>query len=240
MRMAAPLRVYWLRHAQVASHRGDLPVTDEGRRQVEEVGQQLSRELISGEIVSLLHAPTRRTHETALMLHSSMITVFDDVQRRPQIPLSAPIEHRAIRNPDIYVAGTRIELVSTPEALAEQLPSSSLGPQELARLPFLQGFWEAADRIGYWVNHPNPPGEDADTVARRLLTFAVSLLDLPRDQPRRYICVTHSPPIRAFLRRYVLGYDPGEPGYLEAVDVDFDAGGSFIISYRGNSKKVAL
>jgi broad specificity phosphatase PhoE len=239
MRTDAPLRVYWLRHAQVASHRGDLPVTEEGRRQVEEIGQQLGRELVSGEIVSLLHAPTRRTRETALMLHESMRTAFEDVQH-PLIHLSAPIEHWAIRNPDIYVAGTRIELVSTPEALAEQLPSSSLGLQELAQLPFLRGFWGDSDRIGYWVNHPNPPGEDADTVARRLLTFAISLLDLPRNQPRCYICVTHSPTMRAFLRRYLLGYDPGEPGYLEVVNVDFDPDSSFTISYLENSKKIAL
>lgn len=33
----------------------------------------------------------------------------------------------------------------------------------------------------------------ADAVARRVLTFATSLLDLPQVQPRRYICVTHSP-----------------------------------------------
>jgi len=168
-----------------------------------------------------------------------MLEALDYVEQ-PQVYLSPPIEHWAIRNPDIYVAGTRIELVSTAEAVVEQLPPSSLNPEQVAQLPFLHGYWADPDRIGYWVNHPNPPGEDADTVARRLLTFALSLLDLPRDQPLRYICVTHSPPIRAFLRRYLLGYDPGEPEYLEAVNVDFDTYGSFTISYRGNSKKIAL
>ncbi len=239
MRVDAPLRVHWLRHAQVASHRGDVSVTPEGLRQVDALGQLFSRELISGEVVSLLHAPTRRTRETALRLHSSMTAVFDSVAE-PQIHLLAPVEHWAIRNPDIYVAGIRIELVSTAEAVAEQLSPSYLSLEQIAHLPFLRGFWGESDRIGYWVNHPNPPGEDADTVARRMLTFAVSLLDLPRDQPRRYICVTHSPLIRAFLRCYLLGYDPGEPGYLEAVDMDFDTGGSFTISYRGDSKRVAF
>jgi broad specificity phosphatase PhoE len=77
-------------------------------------------------------------------------------------------------------------------------------PARLLKIPFLRGFWEAPDRIDYWVNHSDPPGEDAEAVARRVLTFATSLLDLPRVQPRRYICVTHSPVMRAFLRRYLL------------------------------------
>jgi broad specificity phosphatase PhoE len=136
------------------------------------------------------------------------------------------------------VAGTRIELVSTAEALLAQLPSTGLTLEEAAQLPFMRDFYRAPDRIGYWLNHPNPPGEDADTVARRLLTFAVSLLDLPRVQLRRYICVTHSPVIRAFLRRYLLEYDLGEPDYVASVDIDFAVDNSFTIHYLGKHKKM--
>jgi broad specificity phosphatase PhoE len=157
----------------------------------------------------------------------------------PKIALLAPAEHAALRNPDIYVAGTRVELVSTAEALAEQLPSSGLAPEQLSQLPFFQGFWSDPDRIGYWVNHPNPPGEDADTVARRLLAFTVSLLDLPREQPRRYICVTHSPTMRAFLRRYLLGKDPGEPDYLETMDLSFAPDDTLSLRFRGHSANIA-
>jgi len=166
--MEAPLRVHWVRHGKVASHRGDTSLTDEGRRQVEVVGEQFSRELVSGEVVSLLHAPTRRTRETAFVLYNSIAKALEEGR------------------------------------------------------------------------HPHPPGEDADAVARRLLTFAVSLLDLPRVRPRRYICVTHSPPMRAFLRRYLLGYDPGEPAYAESVDMDFDGDGLLTIRYRGDLRKMAL
>ena len=155
-----------------------------------------------------------------------------------QIELLAPIEQWAIRNPDIYVAGTRIELVSTAEALLGQLPSTDLTLEEAAQLPFMRDFYGDPDRIGYWLNHPNPPGEDADTVARRLLTFALSLLDLPRVRPRRYICVTHSPIIRAFLRRYLLEYDLGEPDYVASVDIDFATNNSFTIHYLGKYKKM--
>jgi broad specificity phosphatase PhoE len=239
MRKDAPLSVHWVRHAKVASHQGNLPLTDEGRKQVEDAGRQFSRKLLPGEVFSLLHAPTRRTRETALILYSSVVETLDYVEQ-PQVYLSPPAEHRAIRTPDIYVAGVRIELVSTAEAVIEQLPPSSLNPEQVAQLPFLRGFWADPDRIGYWVSHPNPPGEDADTVARRLLTFAVSLLDVPRVQPRRYICVTHSPAMRAFLRRYLLGHDPGEPGYLESVDLGFEDDGSCTIQFRGEQKKLML
>jgi len=239
MRTDTPLRVHWVRHAKVASHQGDLPLTDEGRRAVQKIGQHFSRELVSNEVVSILHAPTRRTRETARVLYSSMIEISEYIEQ-PGVYLSAPVEHWAIRNPDIYVAGVRVELVSTAEALAEQLSPSSLGPEQVSQLPFFQGFWGATDRIGYWVNHANPPGEDAETVARRLLTFAVSLLDLPRVQPRRYICVTHSPTMRAFVRHYLLGHDPGEPEYLESVDMDFDSEKSPTVRYRGIAKKIEV
>ncbi len=239
MSTATPLRVHWMRHAKVASHQGDLPLTDEGRREVERAGQQFSRTCKPGEVVSILHAPTQRTRETALVLYSSMARAPGEVLH-PTVALLAPVENMAVRNPDIYVAGARVELVSTAEALAEQIPFYGLGPEQLRQLPFFKGFWSDPDRIGYWVNHPNPPGEDADTVARRLLTFAVSLLDLPRVQPRRYICATHSPTMRAFLRRYLLGHDPGEPEYLEAVDVDFHSNGSCTIQYRGEHANLTL
>jgi broad specificity phosphatase PhoE len=232
----ASLWLHLVRHGKIESHRGDMPLTADGRRQAEAFGQRLSTELVAGEIVSFLYAPTRRARETAETIYNTLRTTCEHADSR-QAQLLAPVEHWALRNPDIYVAGSRIELVSTPEAVAEQLPETSLSPQELARLPFLHGFWEDPDRIGYWVNHPNPPGEDADIVARRLLTFAVSLLDLPCRQRRRYICVTHSPVMRAFLRRYLVGHDPGEPGYLEAVDLHFAPDGMLMLRFRNQTSR---
>lgn len=202
-------------------------------------GQQFSRECMSGEVVSILHAPTLRTRETAQALYDSM-SQPPVGSPQPEVTLFAPVENMAVRNPDIYVAGARVELVSSAEALAQQLPFSGLSPQRLARLPFFAGFWSQPDRIGYWVNHPNPPGEDAEAVARRLLTFALSLLDVPRAEARRYICVTHSPTMRAFLRRYHLGHDPGEPEFLEAVDMHVPGPGTCIIRYRGEQRRLAL
>lgn len=235
--LAAPLRVHWFRHGRVASHRGDMPLTEEGRREVEEAGRRMSRLLEPDEIVSFLYAPTRRTRETAIALQRSIAA---NANGTAQFSLLEPQLHMALRNPDLYVAGNRVEMVSNVEALAEQLPTSALPIEQLARLPFWHAFWEHPDRIGYWVSLHNPPGEDANAVARRMMTFAVSLLDLPCQQPRRYICITHSPDMRAFLYHYLLGRDPGEPDYAETIDLDLASTSSMAIGYREIHREIAL
>ncbi len=229
--MSAPLKVHLVRHGEVASHRGDISVTGAGLAQAEKVGRRLGTELEPGETVFFLYAPTRRARETAEALHSGVAASLE-AGRRKATELLPPAEEWALRNPDLYVAGLRVEMVSTPEALTEQVAASGLGAGELSGHLFFRKFWAAPDRIGYWVGHPDPPGEDADAVAQRLLTFAVSLLDLPRERSGRYVCVTHSPVVRAFLCRYLSGEDPGEPNYLEFVDVFIPAGEPPVVSFR--------
>jgi broad specificity phosphatase PhoE len=250
---AQALRVHVVRHGRVDAHRGDVPVTQDGLRQAEAAGLRLAHELQAGEIVHFLHAPTRRTRETAEAIRRGMKAALGSsppaplprrgegqgVRGRP-VHLLPAAESWALRNPDLYVAGARVEMVSTAEAMAEQIPGSGLGPDELARLPFLHGFWTNPDRIGYWVGYPDPPGEDATTVARRLLSFAASLLDLPREQPRRCICVTHSGPMRALLRRYLLHDDPGEPEWVESVDLIFAGDQDVTIRYRDRQVTMTL
>jgi broad specificity phosphatase PhoE len=199
--------------------------------QAEAVGRQLGKEVSPDEDIFFLYAPTRRTRETAVAIRRGMEAGRGNMHLQ-RGHLFDPAEHWAVRNPDLYVGGNRIELVSSAQAMAEQTGSYGIDAERLLKIPFLRGFWEAPDRIGYWVNHPDPPGEDADAVARRVLTFATSLLDLPRMQPRRYICVTHSPVMRAFLRRYLLGQDPGEPDYSEPIDMLFAESGSLTLRFR--------
>ena len=234
MRTQTPLRVHWVRHGKVSSHQGDVPVTDDGLFQAEAVGRQLAEEVSPDEDIFFLYAPTRRTRETAVAIRNGMEVGLGNAyaQREQQRHLFAPTEHRALRSPDLYVGGNRVEMVSSAQAMAEQTASYGIDAERLLEIPFLRGFWEVHDRIGYWVNHPDPPGEDADAAARRVLTFATSLLDLPQVRPRRYICVTHSPIMRAFLRRYLLGEDPGEPGYGESIDMLFAENGSLTLRYR--------
>ncbi len=225
------MRVHWVRHGKVASHQGDVSVTDDGLQQAEAVGRQLSAEVGLGEDIFFLYAPTRRTRETAQAIRRGMETGLGSPTLY-RVQLFAPAEHLALRNPDLYVGGNRVEMVSSAQAMAEQTRSYGIDAERLLKISFLREFWEAHDRIGYWVNHVDPPGEDANAVARRVLTFATSLLNLPQIQPQRYICVTHSPVMRAFLRHYLLGQDPGEPGYGESIDMLFARSGSLTLRFR--------
>ncbi len=223
--MNAPVKLHLVRHGEVASHRGDIPVTEAGLAVAEEAGRRLAGDLVPDEEVHFLYAPTRRARETAAAIREG---VAAGAERARLLP---PVREWALRNPDLYVAGRRVEMVSTPEALSGQVPH--LGAKELAGHRFFREFWASPDRVGYWVGHPEPPGEDAGAVARRVLTFAASLLDLPAERPERRICVTHSPVLRAFLRRYVTDEDPGEPDYLESVDLILIPGGPLYAAFRG-------
>lgn len=229
--MRDTLLVKLVRHGSVASHHGDIPVTAEGLEEAEEAGRRLSADLAPGTVVTFFHAQTRRTRETAAAMRWGMAAALA-ASDTPAIELRPPAENWALRNPDLYVAGQRVEMVSSAEAMAAQLPGLLPSAAELAALPFLRGFWGTPDRIGYWVAHPDPPGEDADAVARRLLHFAASLRDLPAGRPRLYVCVTHSPLLRAFLRRYVLDEDRGEPAWVESIDLEFAMDDTVRLSYR--------
>jgi broad specificity phosphatase PhoE len=122
-------------------------------------------------------------------------------------------------------------MVSSVEALAEQLLAPPVDPETLAHHPFFSAFWASSDRIGYWVEHPDPPGEDTVAVARRQMTFAMSLPDGQEDNPVRYVLATHSPVLRAILLCY-LGEDPGEPGHLEPIRLTLRSGEAPVLCFR--------
>jgi broad specificity phosphatase PhoE len=223
------LKVHWLRHGEVASHRGDVPVTDGGLARARGAGRALAEELAPGEVVHFMHAPTLRTRQTVEEVRTSLREALGVAGGGR---LRAVGEQLAIRNPDLYVAGQRVEMVSTAEALAEQLADPPLAPETLSEHPFFEPFWASPDRIGYWIEREDPPGEDAPAVARRQMAFAASLLDVPSgDGPARYVLSTHSPVLRAILRCY-LGEDPGEPEYLEAVNLAVSGDGMAELTFR--------
>jgi len=225
----APLAFWFYRHAEIPSHRGDLPATEAGLAAAEAVGERLAAACPAGAHVEFLHAPTTRTVQTAEALRRGVERALSSGS---EVRLGAPRVERAIRNPDLYVAGNRVEMVSAVEALAVQLPDNALTPDELERHAFFSRFLTSPDRIGLWLAEDDPPGERGDAVAGRLFTWARSLGDTRRAYKRRFVCVTHSGPMRALLRRYVIGEDPGEPEYVEAVELAFDGDGGVRWRYR--------
>jgi broad specificity phosphatase PhoE len=229
------VKIHWLRHGKIASHRGNVPLTEEGLAQARERGRVLAEDISPGETVHFMHAPTLRTQQTVEEVRAGMEEALGSDSGRELLEVS---EQWAIRNPDIFVAGQRVEMVSSIEALAEQLSAPPVAPETLAIHPFFSAFLASSDRIGYWVEHPDPPGEDTVAVARRQMTFATSLLDKQEDRPVRYILSTHSPVLRAILLCY-LGEDPGEPGHLEPIDLALSNDEAPELCFRGRRRALS-
>jgi broad specificity phosphatase PhoE len=77
------------------------------------------------------------------------------------------------------------------------------------------------DRVGWWVRHPEPPGDDASAVAERIRAYAGSLAD--RDDGTAFtVAVTHSPVLRACAVE-VAGGDIGEPQWLAGLEAEISA-----------------
>lgn len=199
-------RLYLLRHGEVTSHRGDVPVTAEGLQTATAVGRRLAA-LADGPI-RVVSGETRRTRDTAAAVGRGAREAGADV-------LEDGVAF-ALRNPDLYLAGVRVDMVSSEAAFAVQVPG--LEESDISRVAFFREWLSAPDRVGWWVAHKNPPGDDAAAVAARIRTFAASLAD--RQAGTAFtVGITHSPVLRA-VARDVTGEDTGEPRWLAGLVAD--------------------
>jgi broad specificity phosphatase PhoE len=203
------VRLYLLRHGEVTSYQGDVPITHVAERQAYEVGRRLARE--EGEPLRVLSGETRRTVDTSAHLAQGLIDAGAHVD--------GPSVAFALRNPDLYLAGVRVNMVGSTEAFAEQVDGVSA--QDVEGLDFFPSFAASPDRIGWWLTHASPPGEDAATLAARIRSFASSLADPVPGLPEIIVAVTHSPLIRA-CGLDLLGEDIGEPPWVSGLVVTLD------------------
>ena len=200
-------QLFLLRHGEVASHRGDVPVTAEGLETAVNVGRRFAAQA-NGGLIRVISGATRRTRDTAAAVAQGAREAGAQVQEDGVA--------FALRNPDLYLAGSRVDMVSSEAAFAAQVPG--LSEADIARIDFYREWLQAPDRVGWWVRHQNPPGDDAAAVARRINAFAASLAD--RDDNTVFtVAVTHSPVLRAVAQEF-LGEEPGEPQWLAGLDVE--------------------
>lgn len=156
----------------------------------------------------ILHAPTARTRETADELVRYLESALR-AQNKTDVRVMPPRMENEIRNFHFIIDG---KFYSPTDNMHESLPASA------EQNPFLNGFWQAKqDPIAYWLTHPSESAELPLIVANRLARFFASLLASPT--PSFYVLVTHSGPMRAFLR-YTFGIDPGEPEFCEAFQMN--------------------
>ncbi|MEM9135366.1 MAG: histidine phosphatase family protein [Actinomycetota bacterium] len=195
------VRVLLLRHGQVPHHKGDVPLTDLGVAQADAAGRWFGRE--GFEVAGLLSGETTRTRDTA--------EVFAEGVRAEGGVIPDPMVSFALRNPDLYLGGHRINLAQGAEALAAQSPSTE--PDDVEASLFYAELMAAPDRVGYWLEHPDPPGDDAAAVGVRIDRFARSLADVPAWRGRTVVGMTHSPVLRAVRFRHE-GVYTREPPFL--------------------------
>lgn len=226
--------VHLARHAQVASHRGDVPLTAAGVDQSRELGLRVATWCTDGERVGVLHADSRRATETAVAAHDVLAERLG-----AGADLAAPREQPALRNPDVYLAGWRVDMGSSPQAVADQVPGRPVDGEDVPALGFWREWFADADRVGMWVAASDPRGEDAATVARRIVAWASSLRDIA-GADQRVLAVTHSTNLRALLLR-CFGADPGEPGFTEVVTLRLDDGGDGArVCWRDQESRVSV
>lgn len=151
-----------------------------------EVGRTLAKQADRG--LRVLTGSTLRTRQTAAAIAAGAAEAGADVD------VDGPHVAFALRNPDLYVAAERVDIVSSSQAPADQV--DWLDADTAAKVPFFRGFIQAEDRIGWWVTHPDPPGDDAMAIVRRINDFAASLADLGPGAPL-IVAVAHSPILRS-------------------------------------------
>jgi broad specificity phosphatase PhoE len=210
-------RLLLLRHGEVASHRGDVPVTDRGLDTAEQIGRRLAA--TAGRI-RVLTGETLRTRQTAAAIATGATKAGATVDE-PRVAF-------ALRNPDLYVGGERVDMVSSAAALAEQVPGMTI--DEAAVVPFFAKFFDQPDRIGWWLRLDDVPGDNAETLARRIDHFAASLPDRTTQPADLTVGITHSPVLRACALAH-LGHDPGEPEWLTGLELSVSSDRSIAVCW---------
>jgi broad specificity phosphatase PhoE len=181
-------------------------VTEEGLKTAVEVGRRLAGRADGA--IRVISGETRRTRDTAAAVAQGAREAGAEV-------LEDGVAF-ALRNPDLYLAGVRVDMVSSEAAFAAQIPGFT--EADVAKVDFFAQWLTVPDRVGWWVRHTTPPGDDATAVAARIRTFAGSLADR-EDATAFTVGVTHSPVLRACALE-VAGTDIGEPNWLAGLEAE--------------------
>lgn len=217
----------FLRHGKVPSHEGDMPLTEDSDKDIEAAIKRLRKLSEGASEYRFLATRTNRSRQTAEALREAL---------DPTAPEVLPAW--GLRNPDIHLAGSRVEMGSKAEFFASQCEFLELTPDAVMLHPFYKGFLTAKDRIEYWLHHKAPPGEDAAAVARRVLQFAESFRAADLEGDLFVVCVTHSPVMRAILEQGFGIPDPGEPGWVEEIVLELMEGET-LYRFREHNGKFA-
>jgi broad specificity phosphatase PhoE len=234
-----PVDLHLVRHGETQSYLADAGLTPRGSWQSRRWGLALSTQVRSGETIRLFCAPTARAIRTA-----------DQVRMGLEDGLVAQGRHAAVIGPEPMPEFQNFQ-VWTPSGpmdptraageygrrWARRMTAGGQQPWllELGRFYRLQE--GGGDPIAFWMTSPLLTFEPPAAVVRRFWA-AVARLAAEATGRTRFVCCTHSGPMRAFAT-WALGHDAGEPLNTEEVRVRvWPDRGRAMVTYRGRTQEI--
>jgi len=234
-----PVDLHLVRHGETQSYVADAGLTPRGAWQSRRWGLALSAQVRDGETIRVLCAPTARAARTA-----------DQVRLGVEDGLLAWGRQAAVVGPEPMPEFQNFQ-VWTPFGLMD--PTRAAGEYgrrwarrattggrepwllELGRFYRLQE--GGGDPIAFWMTNPLLSFESPAAVVRRFWV-AVARLAAEATGRTRFVCCTHSGPMRAFAT-WALGHDAGEPLNTEEVRVRiWPDRGRAMVTYRGRTQEI--
>jgi broad specificity phosphatase PhoE len=233
-----------VRHGETQGYSVDGGLTPMGGWQSRRRGHDLSKGIAGGEAVRIVSAPTARAVQTAeqvlLGIQDGLVTWGRSATVHPPEPMDE------FRNFQVWspAAGLRDPTAAFREyhAVSERFERVALGDRPLW-LVEMDRFWRlqagAGDPIAFWMTVPLLTFEPPAAVVQR---FWAGLAHLAAEaaEGARFICCTHSGPMRAFAT-WALGYDPGEPYNTEEIRVRMRRNlKEAVVTFRNRTQEVQV
>jgi broad specificity phosphatase PhoE len=220
--MTGLIDIHLVRHGETQGYSVDGGLTPMGGWQSRRRGHDLSKGIADGDIVRLVCAPTARAVQTAEQV---LRGIEDGLATWGRSASVQPPETLAdFRNFDVWSPATGLRDPTGAfrefHAVSERYERVALGDRPLW-LVEMDRFWRlqagGGDPIAFWMTVPLLTFEPPAAVVQR---FWAGMVRLASDaaEGTRFICCTHSGPMRA-VATWALGYDPGEPYNTEEVRI---------------------
>jgi broad specificity phosphatase PhoE len=229
--------LHLVRHGETQSYLADAGLTPRGTWQCRRLGHTLAAEVREGESVRLLCAPTARASRTAEQVRLGLEEGL--AARGKAVGVTGPETALEFRNFRLWTPAGLMDPTSAAGAYRWGTTGSDAGRPawqlELGR------FWQlqagGGDPIEFWMTSPLLMFEPPAAVVRRFWAGAVRLVS-GGDPRTRYVCCTHSGPMRAFAT-WALGHDAGEPLNTEEVRVRLRPDlSTALVTYRGRAQEI--
>jgi broad specificity phosphatase PhoE len=210
------VEVHFFRHGEQIDHAPDSGITEEALQSAFQAGRKLINQIGQGELVKFITSQRTRAKETLNKIQEGLVTAIEESDRD---------------DIKIYSEGSR----TRPDIRMFDIERGTKWFREFA---------SSEDSMGYWLDNPSEETESPQSVLatfQRFVKRVVKVADrLPEGPKIHYVVVTHSGPMRAFLRSE---FDQGtgdDLGYCEAfnLDVPLEKNKQPTVRFRDHEKQI--